>query len=415
MLAATAFLCAFAFTGWVPPWSALAAVVPFGSVAIALLTALHLAIGLARVLDRRGDAGVLGVAEAAVRARRADAADSSSIPPIMQRLAAFTPFPGILAGPASFVLDGEAVAGRVLVVRLAMWCVATASRSCSGCYARTTRADREWWVRRQMRAISKLDLRFAAALLATNLKASLMLRGAFAMQVVFMALNNFTFFVFWWVLMRRVPEIRGWRLTDIEAAVRHRRGGGRARHHRGRRRAVSRSVHRTRRAGYAAASSRRRCSCTPSGCDRNPRGSATWCPDSILIALSGQVSWIDTPRVVVAIVAAALVFAASGILFFSVAFWLGKSDTVARQMWELVITFSLYPEPLFGGVLRLVLFTLIPAAWVGYMPAHIARHASAGQLLLLASAAAGYLVLAAVMFQRGLRRYASGSRFGVFG
>jgi hypothetical protein len=35
-------------------------------------------------------------------------------------------------------------------------------------------------------------------------------------------------------------------------------------------------------------------------------------------------------------------------------------------------------------------------------------------LLLLASAA-GYLVVAAVMFQRGLRRYASGSRFGVFG
>ena len=60
------------------------------------------------------------------------------------------------------------------------------------------------------------SIRFAAALLATNLKASLMLRGAFAMQVIFMALNNFTFFVFWWVLMRRVPEIRGWRLTDIE-------------------------------------------------------------------------------------------------------------------------------------------------------------------------------------------------------
>ena len=135
----------------------------------------------------------------------------------------------------------------------------------------------------------------------------------------------------------------------------------------------------------------------------------------ILLALSGQVSWIAAPRVAVAIVAAALVFAASGILFFSLAFWLGQSDTVARQMWELVITFSLYPEPLFGGGLRLVLFTLIPAGWVGYVPAHIARHGSPGQLLLLVSAAAGYLVLAAIVFQRGLRRYASGSRFAVFG
>jgi len=46
-------------------------------------------------------------------------------PPLMQRFAAFTPFPDILAGPASFVLDGEAVAADVLVVRLAVWCVAT--------------------------------------------------------------------------------------------------------------------------------------------------------------------------------------------------------------------------------------------------------------------------------------------------
>ena len=38
-----------------------------------------------------------------------------------------------------------------------------------------------------------------------------------------------------------------------------------------------------------------------------------------------------------------------------------------------------------------------------------------GQLLLLAPAAAAYLVLAACTFQCGLRRYASGSRFGVFG
>ena len=258
------------------------------------------------------------------------------------------------------------------------------------------------------------SIRFAAALLATNLKASLMRRGAFAMQVIFMALNNLTFFVFWWALMRRVPEIRGWRLTDIEllfgiVAV-----------------AVGLTI--TVAGGvrylgqfieegeldtllvqpppvllYAV------------GMRSQSSGFGDMVSGLFLIALSGQVSWIDAPRVVVAVVAAGLVFAASGILFFSAAFWLGKSDTVARQMWELVITFSLYPEPLFGGVLRLVLFTVSPAAWVGYMPAHVARQASVGQLLLLVSAAAVYLVLAAGTFQCGLRRYASGSRFGVFG
>jgi len=258
------------------------------------------------------------------------------------------------------------------------------------------------------------SFRFAAALLATNLKASLMLRGAFAMQVAFMALNNLTFFVFWWVLMRRVPDIRGWHLADIQVlfgivAV----AVGLAITIAGGVRHLGQFIEQGELDTllvqpppvllYAA------------GMRSQSSGFGDIASGLILLALSGQVSWIDAPRLAVAIVCAALVFAATGILFFSVAFWLGQSDSVARQMWELVITFSLYPEPLFGGSLRLVLFTLLPAGWVGYVPAHIARQPSPAYLLLLASVAAGYLGLATAVFHRGLRRYASGSRFAVFG
>jgi len=50
--------------------------------------------------------------------------------------------------------------------------------------------------------------------------------------------------------------------------------------------------------------------------------------------------------------ASALILVACGVVFFS---------PVATQLWELLVTFSLYPEPLFGGALRLVLFTVLPA------------------------------------------------------
>jgi ABC-2 type transport system permease protein len=59
-------------------------------------------------------------------------------------------------------------------------------------------------------------LSFTRALVATNFKATLALRGAFVIQVVFMALNNLTFFVFWWALMGHVTTLRGWRLGDIQ-------------------------------------------------------------------------------------------------------------------------------------------------------------------------------------------------------
>jgi ABC-2 type transport system permease protein len=256
--------------------------------------------------------------------------------------------------------------------------------------------------------------RFARALLATNLKASLMMRGAFTMQVLFMMLNNVTFFVFWWALMRRVPDIRGWHLRDIQVlfgvvaagvGLAVSLGGG-VRH-------LARWI-------------------TDGELDTllvqpkpvllyaiGLRSQASGFGDLVsgigFIAWSGQVSWSAAPLVAGAILASAIVFLASGVVFFSLAFWLGRVETLARQLWDLLIIFSLYPEALFGGLLRLVLFTAIPAGFVGYVPAHVAQHPSVRGIALLAGAVAVYSTLAIVTFNRGLRRYASGSRFGTFG
>ena len=80
-----------------------------------------------------------------------------------------------------------------------------------------------------------------------------------------------------------------------------------------------------------------------------------------------------------------------GSLFFSLAFWLGNVETMARQLWELLITFSLYPEPLFGGVLRLALFTVLPAGFVGYLPVRVVHAPSVPLVCLLVLGAARYL------------------------
>ncbi|HEV3140304.1 MAG TPA: ABC-2 family transporter protein [Vicinamibacterales bacterium] len=124
LLGVTAFLCAFAFTGWVPQWRGLAAVVVFGSLATALLTLLHILIGL--VAFWIGDATpVFWVWQKLLFVFGGLMLPIRLYPSTMQRVAAFTPFPDILAGPASFVLEGESVAPGVLAARLAMWCVVT--------------------------------------------------------------------------------------------------------------------------------------------------------------------------------------------------------------------------------------------------------------------------------------------------
>jgi ABC-2 type transport system permease protein len=135
----------------------------------------------------------------------------------------------------------------------------------------------------------------------------------------------------------------------------------------------------------------------------------------LLIAISGHLAWRTALPCALAVVSSAVVFVACGVVFFSLAFWLGSVETFARQLWELVITFALYPEPIFGGVVRLVLFTLVPAGFIGYLPARLVRAPSTESALLLVLVATVYLATAAFVFERGLQRYASGTRFTTFG
>ena len=58
--------------------------------------------------------------------------------------------------------------------------------------------------------------RFYASLFVTNLKSVTALRGSFLLSMTFMALNNLTFFVFWWVLFSKVGSVRGWHMADVE-------------------------------------------------------------------------------------------------------------------------------------------------------------------------------------------------------
>jgi ABC-2 type transport system permease protein len=258
------------------------------------------------------------------------------------------------------------------------------------------------------------DLSFTRALIATNVKATLALRGAFAVQVVFMVLNNVTFFVFWWALMGHVTTLRGWRLGDIQllfGIVASAFGlavtvAGGVRH-------VGRFIE----DGDldTLLTQPKPVLVHALGLRSQPSGFGDLISGLIFIAWSGQVTWQMAAIAAVVIVASALILVACGVVFFSLAFWLGRVETVATQLWELLVTFSLYPEPLFGGALRLVLFTVLPAGFVGYLPVRILRAPSFMSVTILLIVAVAYVRLAVRIFDRGLRRYASGSRFTTFG
>ena len=113
----------------------------------------------------------------------------------------------------------------------------------------------------------------------------------------------------------------------------------------------------------------------------------------------------------------ALVYVAVAILGAAAAFWIGESRGITGQLVHLLTTFGTYPEAVFQGSVRWVIYGVVPAAFFSHLPVAYLRFFSEGKgftpeslrvLGLLLAGAAFLLFLAVGLFQRGLRRYESG-------
>ena len=70
-----------------------------------------------------------------------------------------------------------------------------------------------------------------------------------------------------------------------------------------------------------------------------------------------------------------------------------------------MLTFSIYPITLFDNYAKLILFTLIPAALIGAVPAEFITKFTWQSLAELLVGAIAFLFLAVTIFRLGLKRY----------
>ena len=110
---------------------------------------------------------------------------------------------------------------------------------------------------------------------------------------------------------------------------------------------------------------------------------------------------------------AALIFIGFATIAGSMAFYMGNAQYASQQMTNAILTFSLYPHTLFSGGVRMVLYTLIPAFFIGAVPIQVMKFHD-GRLLFGLWAMAGLIwLMATAVFYYGLRRYESGSAINV--
>lgn len=108
-------------------------------------------------------------------------------------------------------------------------------------------------------------------------------------------------------------------------------------------------------------------------------------------------------------VTGAVIFTSFALLLGSLSFWFVRMDMVQDQMVMNIVSFATYPDGIFNGVTRFLLYFVIPAGMTVWHPVHMLVRFEAEMLFTVLGYAGGLTALAVAVFYKGLKRYASGN------
>jgi ABC-2 type transport system permease protein len=247
------------------------------------------------------------------------------------------------------------------------------------------------------------------ALLATSRNAFLEAwanRSGFWVQVLTMVANDIAWVIFWALFFRRVGAVRGWDTHRVLLllAILTTAGG-----------IVLGLLANTRAIGRLAAAGELDAALAlpvhPLGHLLLRRINTTNLGDIafgiVLFAVAGDPTVERTAVFVVGVLASAGLLTGFLIATGSLSFFAGRDDA-GELSFHAIRMFSAYPIDVFGGFGKLLLSTVLPAAFVATVPARLVDDFDPQLAAALLGASATFLVLGWVAFHAGLRRYTSG-------
>ncbi|MBB6673187.1 ABC transporter permease [Cohnella nanjingensis] len=110
---------------------------------------------------------------------------------------------------------------------------------------------------------------------------------------------------------------------------------------------------------------------------------------------------------------AGLLFMGIMIIVGCLAFWYGNSEGIAQQVFNSFVALTTYPSDIFRGVARTILFSVVPAGFISYLPIGLLRYFDPAFVFVAVLVTLGLLAIGIVLFYVGLRRYASGNAITV--
>ena len=102
-----------------------------------------------------------------------------------------------------------------------------------------------------------------------------------------------------------------------------------------------------------------------------------------------------------------LIITSIAIIFASLSFWFRKADMISDTANSLMVNFATYPDGIFKGTAKVILYTIVPVGISTYMPVNTIRSFNIELFLIVIVVCITIILLANIIFNRGLKRYSS--------
>jgi len=260
----------------------------------------------------------------------------------------------------------------------------------------------------------RANARFLLTCWKVNLASAMEYRISFFLLAGMMFLNNFMWLFFWSMFFNRFPVVNGWELSDVMMLWAISAGGF------GLANILFGNFHRI--ATIVASGQLDVFLTQPKPVLLHvlaSRMSLTAMGDFafaiVVYALVGEHSLMGALLFAVALFISGTLFMAVMIIFGCCSFYFGNSEGISQQVFNSFVALTTYPSDIFKGAAKIVLFSVIPAGFISYLPIGMLKQfdplfafSSIGISLLL-------FAVSVLFFQIGLRRYTSGNAIAMRG
>ena len=95
------------------------------------------------------------------------------------------------------------------------------------------------------------------------------------------------------------------------------------------------------------------------------------------------------------------------VILSSLSFWFNKTDVLSDTVNRLMTNFATYPDGIFKGAVKVMLYTIIPVGITTYIPVRLLTEFNFNLFILIIVVTIFLVTLAFIIFNKGLKRYSS--------